>query len=532
MEQKLRNLLQEVEYTCLQGKEDKTVQGLIYDSRQDCLGCVFFCIQGFRQDGHTFAAEAVKKGASVLVVEREIRRQEALAEPGSRDSQTESEGTATVQELPKDITLLLVKDARKALAQMSAAWFSHPARELFTIGITGTKGKTTMAYMIYRILAEAGLTTGLIGTIETIVGDRAVPAQNTTPESYLIQKAFREMADSGCTCVVMEVSSQGLMLNRVEGFQFDYGIFTNLEPDHIGPGEHKDFAEYRNCKSLLFRRCRHGILNGDDPHTKEILAGHTCTVETFGIRKKADWMAEQILCKKENNSLQVAFTVSGEGVEKLPVTIGIPGEFNVYNALAAMTACRRVGKEAGLLDTTIQKAALRALSKIRIKGRMEPVPVSEEFALFIDYAHNAMSLKGMLETIRAYRPRRLICLFGCGGNRSGIRRYEMGEVSAKLADLTVVTTDNPRFEDPEAILEDIITGIKRAGGDYVRIADRKEAIRYCLKTAGPGDVVVLAGKGHEDYQEICGKKYPMDERQLIRDILREEEGGKTFTDLQ
>lgn len=219
-------------------------------------------------------------------------------------------------------------------------------------------------------------------------------------------------------------------------------------------------------------------------------------------------------------------------MEKLPVTIGIPGEFNVYNALAAMTACRRVGKEAGLLDTTIQKAALRALSKIRIKGRMEPVPVSEEFALFIDYAHNAMSLKGMLETIRAYQPRRLICLFGCGGNRSGIRRYEMGEVSAKLADLTVVTTDNPRFEDPEAILEDIITGIKRAGGDYVRITDRKEAIRYCLKTAGPGDVVVLAGKGHEDYQEICGKKYPMDERQLIRDILREEEGGKTFTDLQ
>lgn len=532
MEQKLRNLLQEVEYTCLQGKEDKTVQGLVYDSRQDCLGRVFFCMQGFRRDGHAFAAEAVKKGASVLVVEREIRRHEALAEPENRDSQTESGSTgfSKVQELPENITLLMVKDARKALAQMSAAWFSHPAGELFTIGITGTKGKTTTAYMVYRILTEAGLKAGLIGTIETIVGDRAVPAQNTTPESYLIQKTFREMADSGCTCVVMEVSSQGLMLNRVEGFHFDYGIFTNLEPDHIGPGEHKDFAEYRNCKSLLFRRCRHGILNGDDPHTKEILEGHTCTVETFGIRKEADWMAEQILCKKENNSLQVAFTVSGEEVEGLPVTIGIPGEFNVYNALAAITVCRQVGKKAGLLDTTIRKAALKALSKIRIKGRMEPVPVSEEFALFIDYAHNAMSLKGMLETIRAYQPHRLICLFGCGGNRSRIRRYEMGEMSAKLADLTVVTTDNPRFEDPEGIIEDIVTGIETAGGRYVRIFDRKAAIRYCLKIAGPGDVVVLAGKGHEDYQEICGKKYPMDERQLIRDILWEEEGKKAFID--
>lgn len=535
MKRKLRDLLQEVEYTCLQGEEEKEVWGLVYDSRQDCRNCVFFCLKGFRQDGHDFAKEAVGRGAAVLVAERDVR--------SSRDREAARAAEESL-DLPENVTLLLVQNARTALAKMAAAWFSHPARELVTIGITGTKGKTTTAYMVHRILTEAGIKTGLIGTIETIVGERTAPAGNTTPESYLVQKTFREMADYGCSCVVMEVSSQGLMLHRVEGFSFDYGIFTNLEPDHIGPGEHRDFKEYVACKSLLFQRCRHGILNEDDAHCKEVLEGHTCTVETFGIRKNADWTAKEIVCKKENNSLKVAFTAAGEKTERLPVTIGIPGAFNVYNALAAIAVCKRVERDVKssasgerkercvfggrkercafgkpkLMDEAIQEA----LEKIRIKGRMEPVPVSDEFSLFIDYAHNAMSLKGMLSTIRDYRPRRLICLFGCGGNRSRIRRYEMGGMSARLADLTVVTTDNPRYEEPEMIIEDIVTGVKRAGGRYVKISDRKEAIRFCLKEAGPGDVVVLAGKGHEDYQEIRGKKYPMDERELIREILETE----------
>ncbi len=507
MKRKLTELMQGIPYICLKGTVDVDVAGLVYDSRQAHEGCVFFCISGFTIDGHTFAEEAQKKGAAALIVEKEALTEEALS---------------------KNVTVVKVENARRALALMSAAWFGHPARELITIGITGTKGKTTTAYMVQSILKEAGILTGLIGTIEIKIGEEAVPTENTTPESYVIQQKLREMVNRGCRCVVMEVSSQGLLLCRTEGFTFDYGIFTNLEPDHIGPKEHKSFQEYLECKAMLFRRCRQGILNADDPHLKEILKSHTCRVATFGIQGKGAWQGSHISYEKEQGKLSVSFVAehrismdNAQGVkERFSVTVGIPGGFHVLNALAAMAVCVQISLENPAF--TVNKEHIQsALAKIRVRGRMEPVQVPGAYAVFIDYAHNAMSLEGMLRTVRAYRPKRLICMFGCGGNRSKIRRYQMGETSAKLADLTVITTDNPRFEEPWAIMEDIQMGVAKAKGGCVMIEDRKAAVRYCLKEAKAGDVIVLAGKGHESYQEIRGVKYPMDERKLVEEALLE-----------
>ena len=351
----------------------------------------------------------------------------------------------------------------------------------------------------------------MIGTIETIIGDTHIHAENTTPQSYLIQKYFRQMADEGCDTVVMEVSSQGLMLHRTQGFVFDFGIFTNLEPDHIGENEHKDFADYMRCKGLLFQQCRIGIVNQDDEHWEAVTRGHTCEIETYGIDSRADFRAENISFLNKAGQLGMRFDV--KGLMDFPVEIASPGKFNVYNALTAIAICRHFG----VREENIKAALLQA----KVKGRTEMVKVSDDFTLMIDYAHNAMALKSLLGTLRAYQPHRLVCLFGCGGNRAKSRRYEMGEVSGNMADLTIITSDNPRCEQPQDIIDDIKIGIGRTKGNYVEICDRKEAIAYAIDHGEPGDIIVLAGKGHEDYQEINGVKYPMDERVLIREILEE-----------
>jgi UDP-N-acetylmuramoyl-L-alanyl-D-glutamate--2,6-diaminopimelate ligase len=365
--------------------------------------------------------------------------------------------------------------------------------------------------MVRSILESSGIRTGLIGTIESIVGDKTIPSANTTPESYRVQELFHEMVEAGLDAVVMEVSSQALMLHRVSGFTFDIGVFTNLEPDHIGENEHKDFEDYMHCKSLLFRQCKLGIFNGDSEHLDGILEGHTCEVETFGCGKSHDLCAENIELKKDHGALGVRYNVSG--LMDFDVEVNVPGSFSVYNSLTAIAICHHFG-----VDTEKIK---NALSHVSVKGRIEIVPVTKRYTLMIDYAHNAMSLESLLTTLKEYEPGRLVCLFGCGGNRAKSRRYEMGEVSSKLADLTVVTSDNPRDEEPMAIIEDILTGVHKADGEYVTIPDRKEAIAYCMKNALDGDIVVLAGKGHEDYQEIHGVKHHMDERDLIREIIAE-----------
>lgn len=484
----LRELLQEISYECISGSAEREITDVIYDSRKVTEGCLFVCVPGAKADGHKFASDAVRGGAAALLTEHEV-------------------------ELPEgaDVTVIRVADVRYALAFVSAAWFGHPAEQMKIVGITGTKGKTTTTYLVRSILEQAGRKVGLIGTIEIIIGDNHIHADNTTPESYLIQKYFRMMADAGCDTVVMEVSSQGLMLHRTQGFIFDFGIFTNLEPDHIGENEHKDFDDYLHCKSLLFRQCRVGIVNADDMHWQEVTKGCTCQLETYGIDKPADLRAEDITFLNEGGSLGMAF--AAKGLTELSVKTASPGKFNVYNALTAIAICRHFGVQ----EEKIQEA----LKAAKVKGRTEMVHVSDAFTLMIDYAHNAMALKSLLETLRAYNPHRLVCLFGCGGNRAKSRRYEMGEVSGRMADLTIITSDNPRSEEPQAIIDDIKTGIAKTDGDYVEICDRKEAIAYAIDHGEPGDIIVLAGKGHEDYQEINGVKYPMDERVLIREILEE-----------
>lgn len=484
---KLTDLLEQLDYQCLQGTTDKEISSVVFDSRKAGPDSLFLCIKGAVSDGHTYAKEVAEKGASVLVVQEPV-------------------------EVPKHVTVIQVPDSRYAMACISASWFDHPAEKLKTIGITGTKGKTTTTYLVKSILENAGHKTGLIGTIETIIGEEHIPSANTTPESYLVQQYFAKMVAAGCDSVVMEVSSQGLMLHRTAGFVFDIGIFTNLEPDHIGPNEHKDFADYLHCKSLLFKQCKTGIFNADDQHLDEILEGHTCQVETFGFSERADLRAENTRLVTGKGTLGIQYDV--KGLMDFPVEIDLPGKFSVYNSLTAIAVCRHFG--------VTQENIQRALKQAKVKGRIEMVKVSDDFTLMIDYAHNAMSLESLLTTLKEYHPNRLVCLFGCGGNRSKLRRYEMGEVSGKLADLTIITSDNPRNEEPQEIINDIKIGIGKTTGKYVEIIDRKEAIAYAIHHGQPGDIIVLAGKGHEDYQEIKGKKYPMDERVLIQEILEEE----------
>ena len=487
---KICKLVERLQVRILQGDTETDVTSVVYDSRKVTEGCLFVCISGAAFDGHSFMAEAIEKGAAAVLIE-EGRM------PADR-------------EFPADVCVLEIKDTRYGLAMVSAAWFGYPAEESPVIGITGTKGKTTTTYMVRSILEHAGHRTGLIGTIETIIGEKHIKSLNTTPESYLVHEYLREMIDSGMEYAVMEVSSQALMLNRTAGILFEIGVFTNLSPDHIGPNEHSSFEEYAACKGLLFRQCKTGIVNADDPHCEEILKGHSCLVERYGISSQdVDFRAVNIEHVQSQGHLGMKFDV--EGKVSFPVELGIPGLFSVYNALTAIAVCEhfRIGAE----------DIRRALKEAKVKGRIEPVKVSDSFALMIDYAHNAMALESLLSTLRDYNPKRIVCVFGCGGNRAKARRYEMGEVSGRLADFTVITSDNPRFEDPQAIIDDIVTGIKKTDGAYITIIDRKEAIAWAIRNGQPGDVIVLAGKGHEDYQEICGKKYPMDERELIRDIL-------------
>lgn len=483
---RLSQLLERLEYEVVQGTEDIAITTLINDSRKVEPGSVFVCISGAVSDGHRFATEVADKGAAALIVEKEV-------------------------EVPGDVTVIRVEDTRYALALMSAAYFGYPANKLKIIGITGTKGKTTTTYMIRSILEEVGRKVGLIGTIEAIIGEKHIPAANTTPESYTIQKYFAEMVEAGCDTVVMEVSSQGLMLNRTAGIPFEIGIFTNLGKDHIGPNEHADFEDYKRCKGLLFKQCELGIANGDDPWFEDVFKEATCKVETFGFVEKNDLRAVDTRLVSRPGYLGVAYHVAG--LMDFDVEIDVPGTFSVYNSLTAIAVCRHFG-----VPEEVIKSALKVA---KVKGRIEMVKVSDEFTLMIDYAHNAMSLESLLTTLKEYHPSRLVCLFGCGGNRSKDRRYEMGEVSGRLADLTIITSDNPRFEDPQAIIDDIKQGIGKTDGKYVEICDRKEAIRYAIEHGQPGDVIVLAGKGHEDYQEIEGVKHPMDERILIKEVLEE-----------
>ena len=482
----LSKLIENLSIIKFTGNLDIEISDIAYDSRKVTKNSVFVCLKGHNSDGHEYILDAVKNGATAVVSEKYIEINNAA--------------------------LIVVENSRRFLADISANFFNHPAKKINMIGLTGTKGKTTTSFMIKSILEKYGKKVGLIGTLGVVLSDRIVKTNNTTPESYEVQKYLKYMSDEGYSHCIIEASSIGLRDDRISGFTFDVGVFTNFSHDHIGDGEHKSIEEYLECKSILFRNSKCGIFNVDDNNFHSVSKSSTCAVKTFGINNPGDYQAEKIELVNHSGNIGIKFNVSGK-INLSEVYIPIPGKFNVYNALAAIAVC-------DTLNIPAEKI-IDGLKIVHVKGRVEPINISEKFSLFIDYAHNALSMENILKTLREYSPKRLVTVFGAGGNRPKIRRYEMGEMSGKYSDLSVITSDNPRFENPMDIIEDIKIGINKTGGKYVVIPDRKDAIKYCIENALEGDIIVLAGKGHEDYQEIKGVKYPMDERVIINEILKE-----------
>ena len=501
---KLCDWLQRLSYELVQGNTDMFVDEVIYDSRKARENSVFVCIKGSVRDSHDFIPDVLEKGCKILVVEQDVN-------------------------VPADVTVLKVENGRLALAELSAARFGYPAEKLTTIGITGTKGKTTTSYMIKTILEAAGKKTGLIGTNGAVIGEEKIPTANTTPESYVVQEFFAKMVEAGCECVVMEVSSQALMLHRVGGIQFDFGLFTNISPDHIGPNEHASFEEYVFYKSKMLQVCHVGVANINMDHDEDVVEHAACQLYTYGLEADADFRGDKIHYANEHDFVGVEFQVHGDLSGH--VRVGMPGRFNADNALAALSVCSlalakhtdhiETYDEKIQLKTSTRKKILSALEEIRVDGRMEIAHVSEICSVIIDYAHNAMSMESLLATLRDYQPKRLVCVFGCGGNRAKDRRYSMGEIGGKMADLCVITADNPRFEKNEDIIKDIEIGLAKTTGEYIVIPDRREAIFASIHNAKEGDMVAIIGKGHEDYQEIEGVRYHFKDREVVADAVKE-----------
>ncbi len=460
---------------------DTDITSIIYDSRRAVSGSLFVCLRGARADGHAFASSAYELGCRVFAAE------EAL-------------------DLPPDATVLLFENTRIALAELSAAFFAHPERKLKLVGVTGTKGKTSVTEMLRCILSESGINAGSIGTDGITYGDVHEATLNTTPESFELFYTFDRMKRAGVEVCVMEVSSQAYLTHRVHGITFDIGIFTNLAPDHIGEGEHPDFLNYLECKAMLFKNCRFGIFNADDKYTTDMRRGALCIQSTYAIDTAADLVGRNIARTRSDSFMGVSFDAcdfSGSLKLRLPR----PGKYSVYNALAATAAARRLGAD--------NDSVSRALETCKIPGRFEIVDALDFCTFVIDYAHNGLSMKNLLSTVREYNPSRIVVLFGSVGSRTELRRRELGDACALGADFSIITSDNPDFEDPEAIIDDIELSFKSRAAPYVRITDRAEAIRYAVRHACPGDVIILAGKGHERYQLIRGEHIPFDERSII-----------------
>ena len=493
----LKQLLKNLDYTLVQGCLNTEVTDIYYDSRKVTPGGLFVCIVGTQRDSHDYTADVAAKGAAVLAIQHDLPAEVLAALP--------------------DVTVVKFENTRYAMALLSTAYFGRPALEMTMVGVTGTKGKTTTTHMIKAVLEAAGHKVGMVGTNGVYYPGHHYDLNNTTPESYELQKILRQLADAGCDACVMEVSSQGIMMDRVAGIHYDIGVFTNLSPDHIGPGEHSSFEEYRSWKGKLFQRCDVGVVNADDPNTEALLEGHTCKLVTYGIHApKVDYRAsEQYRLLRNKEMLGVEFTLTEPDGHTLDVQVGMPGLFSIYNALATIG----VGKVLGLADAPIHEGLKKAL----VKGRVELVPISHKFTILIDYAHNEAATESLIETLREYNPNRLVVVFGCGGNRSKLRRYGMGEVCAKLADFSILTEDNNRFEKVEDIIADIKTGMAKGNPDakYVEIPDRLDALHYAIDHAQEGDLIAVIGKGHEAYRDREGVKTPFLERELIEEYAAE-----------
>lgn len=481
----LSKLLEGIEYT-YQGNTDVQIEDVVYDSRIARPDTAFVCIVGFQLDGHNYAQSAYEKGVRVFIAQREL-------------------------DLPDDATVIITADNRKTLAIMSANLFGHPAKELFTIGITGTKGKTSISYMLKSVFEKAGEKVGIIGTTGIIYGDTVIKTNNSTPESYVIHKYYREMVKAGCTVAIIEATSQGFMMDRTYGIEFDLGLFANLSPDHIGANEHKDFDDYLNCKKMIFNQAKKVIINRDSEYYDRIVKDIPREkYRRFGFFGDAGVMAENLNFVSGDHRLITEFDCrDSEGLHHF--RISQPGEFSVYNALAVIACAREKGVPYEIIE--------EGLKNTYIRGRMEIIPGTVGYTVMIDFAHNEFSVQSLFETILKYSPKRIVAVFGCGGNRSKLRRYSMGEVIGKFADLSIITEDNNRYEKIEDIVADILVGMKKTDGKYVVINKRKDAIEYALENAREGDVIMLVGKGHEDYIEENGTRTYFSEREVVENYL-------------
>ena len=481
----LRELLAGVPLTGGSPDLDMEISSISYDTRTICPGALFVALSGDKTDGHRFIQEAVEKGAAAVLCE------EAPEEDGP---------------------WLTAADSRLALALISANWFGRPGESMILTAVTGTNGKTTTTSLIKELLERVtGAKVGLIGTNRNMIGSQELPAHRTTPESYELQSLLRRMADEGCAHVVMEVSSHALVQHRTAGLTFDVGIFTNLTQDHLD--YHRTMEEYRQAKGLLFQQCRQAAIKLDDPAGRWYQGRIPCPAFTYSEnRAEAGLTARNIRLFPSHVEFE-ALTLGRISRVHLP----IPGGFSIYNALAALSAGLCLG-----LDLEEMARAMPAVHGV--KGRVEVVPVPRAYTVIIDYAHTPNALENILTTARDFTAGRLICLFGCGGDRDRSKRPIMGAIAGELADLVVVTSDNPRTEEPKAIIADILAGMEERSGEVHVEPDRREAIAWALAQGRPGDVIVLAGKGHETYQEIGGIQYPMDEREIVADWFQ---GPKT-----
>ncbi len=482
---KISDLWSFIEIIEIKGKPDAVVTGVSYDSREVGPGYLFVCVEGFDRDGHDFAKQAVDNGATVLVVQRDL----------DIDN--------------KNVTIVKVKDSRKAMAAIGHVFYGFPSQRLKIIGVTGTNGKTTTTHLIKSILESAGHSVGLLGTIVIRIGDREIPALRTTPESLDLHRLFAEMIKSKVDYVVMEVSSHSLDLDRVGYVDFDYGIFTNLTRDHLD--FHGNMKNYLEAKLRLFKSTdRYNIINADDP-SGDIIAERVKNLPTgmltFGIENRADFHAEDISVDAQGVKYKLVWKENS-----LPIEVKIPGIISVYNSLAAAAVLIADGISPEYIQKGLQKVT-------GVRGRSETLDTGLGFSVIIDYAHTPDGLDNILSTIKGYARGRVITMFGCGGNRDKEKRPMMGEIAGKLSDFVIVTSDNPRKEEPHKIIEDILPGVEKTGTSYICIVDRHKAIEYALGLAEVDDIVVLAGKGHEIYQEFADYTLEFDERKIVMDIL-------------
>lgn len=458
---------------------DVEVNELKYNSRKVEKGDVFCCVVGTLADGHQYAAQAVEAGAAALVVERK---------------------------LDIDVPQVLVKNTRTAMAEMAAAYYGYPAKDMVMVGITGTNGKTSTSYMLKSIAERMGKKVGLIGTIRNMIGDIIIDTERTTPESVDLQRMLRQMKDENVDVVIMEVSSHSLDQRRVHGISYDVGCFTNLTQDHLD--YHKTFENYFAAKKRLFAQSKKAVLNIDDPYAEKMLDGVDIPALTIGVREKADITASEI----DITTRGVQFDFNYRNVTSR-FNVPIPGLFSVFNAMCAAGIAVSLG-------WTLDSIKYGLEHMVSVSGRLEPLPTGKnEFTVLLDYAHTPDALENLLKTVRGFATGRVVTLFGCGGDRDHAKRPIMGEIAGRFSDFAIVTSDNPRSEDPMSIIEAVEDGVKKSGCEYIIIENRRDAIEYALKNAKKNDVIILAGKGHENYQEINGGKHHFDEKEIVAEIL-------------